>query len=370
MNDVVHSRRQLLALAVVSLIPKVVTNPWRLEFRMSNERLHQVFICAAIAAALATAVPFARAQANGDALTDDLSRGQRFDLMLSDLAESPALTDVQRRQFAFPLQFAFPHDARFRDPLTETNPRSNQIFGIDLSHHNTDNCRCEIDWVILRRQDVQYAYLKVSQGVKGFDPLFTTYRKGAKAVAEADRIPTGGYHFLSADGSAQAQAANFVSRVGSIEASELPPVLDLEEDNRVGPDKKLILGPDGKRRDFWDTVPADEILSRAVAYLKAVEAATGRAPIIYTNAQWWKTRIGDGSKIAAFGKYKVWTADYSRDGHKLEKPSVPGNAPWALWQFTSTARMTSGGVGKGQSVDANVFNGTLQQFRVAMGVAP
>lgn len=337
---------------------------------MSNARRDCVLSWAVLTAALATFSAAVSAQPTGEALTNDLSRGERFELMLSELSEDPSLSNVQRRQFAFPLAFVFPHDAKYRNALTETEPRSNQIFGIDLSHHNIDNCRCDIDWLRLRRQEVQFAYLKVSQGTRSYDAAFAIYRKGAQAVAAPDRIPTGGYHFLSADGSAKDQAANFILRAGPIGTTDLPPVLDLEADVRKGADGKIVLGKDGKPRDFWDSTPGDEILRRAVAYMDAVAAATGRSPIVYTNAQWWKTRVGDGSKISAFDKYTVWTADWSRDGLKLEKPSVPGNSAWTLWQFTSTARMATGGVGTGQSVDANVFNGTSQQFRTAMGLAP
>src|SRR5690349_10099102 len=124
---------------------------------MSNARRDYVLLGAMLAAALVPLCTHVRAQATGQALTDDLSRGERFDLMLSELADNPSLSDVQRRQFAFPLAFVFPHDAKYRNSLTETDPRSNQIFGIDLSHHNIDNCRCDIDWVKLRRQEVQFA---------------------------------------------------------------------------------------------------------------------------------------------------------------------------------------------------------------------
>lgn len=306
-------------------------------------------------------------------LTDDLSRGELFQIMLDRVAQSPDLSPVEKSQFAFPLAFTFPHDAKFRDPLLDLDPRSNQIFGVDVSHHNAENCRCDIDWQLLRSQEVRYAYFKVSQGARYVDELYPIYRKGVLAVPAAQRIPTGAYHFLSSEGTPESQAANFIAHMGALTAEDLPPVVDLEWDVRVVDHKAVLYdsGPfKGKPRDFWDVVPADEILTRVITYAKAVEKSTGRAPLVYTNPVWWSERIGDPKKIAALGKYGVWTSDYSKSGRKLEKPGVPNNASWTIWQFTSSARMNEGGIGTGQYVDANVFNGTEAEFRAAMGLRP
>src|SRR5271166_817646 len=91
-------------------------------------------------------------------LNDDASRGQLFEYMGETIEgkESPA----DFTQYAFRAAFRFAHDARWKNPALEEDPRSNQIFGIDVSHHNTDGCHCQINWEKLADQDVAFAYLK------------------------------------------------------------------------------------------------------------------------------------------------------------------------------------------------------------------
>jgi lysozyme len=305
---------------------------------------------------------------NTEPLTDDASRADLFTLMIeySQGAAPPA----EKEYYAFPQTFKFPHDALWKHPVLQQSPRGGQVFGIDLSHHNFDNCKCVVDWPLLRKQEVRYAYLKASQGVKYVDPQYHGYHKGAKALTDNLTINTGAYHFLTASGDPDAQAQNFLRYIGkTVPVDDLPPALDLEWDTRVGSDKKWILGPDGKKLDHWSGIDGGEIIRRAIVWLKAVEKATGRKPIVYTNGEWWKQRIGNESRIGEFAGYGVWIADYSKTGRAVEVPFVPSKASWKLWQFTANGQFRDGGIGKGASVDASVFNGTYSQFLSAMGVA-
>jgi lysozyme len=304
---------------------------------------------------------------NTEPLTDDASRADLFSLMIeyAQGASSPA----EKQLYAYPLAFKFPHDALWKHPVLQQSPRLDQVFGIDLSHHNVDNCKCIVDWPLLRKQEVRYAYLKASQGVRYVDPEYHSYRKGAKALPTDMMIHIGAYHFLTASGDPIAQARNFLAYIGkAVAVDDLPPALDLEWDTRTGPDRKWILGPDGKKLDHWTGIAGQEIIRRAIVWLKAVEKATGRRPIVYTNGEWWKQRIGNENRISDFAGYGVWIADYSKTGRAVEVPFVPSKAPWKLWQFTANGQLRDGGIGRGASVDASVFNGTHLQFLSAMGV--
>jgi lysozyme len=304
---------------------------------------------------------------NTEFLTDDASRADLFSLMVE--YSQGAAPPQEKQLYAYPLAFKFPHDALWTHPVLQKIPRANQVFGIDLSHHNVDNCRCVVDWSLLRRQEVRYAYLKASQGLRYVDPEYHSYRKGAKALPSNMAIHTGAYHFLTAAGDPAAQAQNFLAYIGNtVSNADLPPALDLEWDTRVGPDRKWILGPDGKKLDHWSSIAGADILRRAIVWLKAVEKATGRKPIVYTNGEWWKQRIGNESRISELARYDVWIADYSKTGRAVEVPFVPSKAPWKLWQFTANAQFRDGGIGRASSVDASVFNGTYSQFSSAMGV--
>lgn len=42
--------------------------------------------------------------------------------------------------------------------------------------------------------------------------------------------------------------------------------------------------------------------------------------------------------VAAFSRYGLWIADYSKSSRAVEVPTVPNAARWTLWQFTSSAK--------------------------------
>jgi lysozyme len=270
-------------------------------------------------------------------LVNDFSRAQLLEMWQFD--EKPPSSGPQE---SLPEPFRFPDDVR-----------DGAVFGVDVSHHNEDNCRCSIDWSKLVSKKLSFAYVKVSQGSIYFDPRF---RATWKQLGQA-KIARGGYHFLSSDDSPEAQAENFVRNLkaaGFDSARDLRPVLDVEWDYKIQ-NKKLIAGPDGKPLDFWTTVPPAEIARRISIWLSKVEASTGHVPIIYTNASWWAQVLKDEKLIENF-KHAVWIADYSAKGRGTEKPRVPNGKNWALWQFSETGNLGSVGSDKEISADVNILS--------------
>jgi lysozyme len=294
-------------------------------------------------------------------LTDDASRGQLFELMGQTIEAQTAPADFT--QFAFRANFRFPHDAIWRNPVLDQDPRTDQIFGVDVSHHNTDNCNCKINWGLLADQKVSYAYLKATQGIKWYDKTFGPHLKDLRALPSGKKIEVGAYHFLSADGSGENQAENFLDVVGTkLGADDLTPSLDVEWDVRTDAQGHLILGPDGKAKDFWKGTDGAVILQRTLAWLKVVEERTHKIPIVYTNKNWWDERIGKAGTIEqALSHYRVWISDLSSKGLKVEQPYLY-KGTWHLWQFSFTATAEKGGLPPGRAIDADIFDGTPEMF--------
>lgn len=230
-------------------------------------------------------------------LQHDFSRTERNTLAVDDAAPAAPV----------PSKFVFPNDV---DGTT--------TFGIDVSHHNGD-----IDWAAVAGAKVAFAYIKTTQGVTGLDPKFATNWAGAGA----NNIRRGAYHFFSSSTKAEDQAAHFLQVYKDRSDNDLPPVLDLEWDYSRRKDAK------GNLVDGWANISGKEIAARAVAWLAAVEKATGKKPVIYTNFNWYNSALGDAGAVLA--PYDVWVADYSSHSQNLDDPKTPGTHGWRLWQFTN-----------------------------------
>ena len=262
--------------------------------------------------------------------------------------------------FALPSTFAFPDDAR-----------ATSTFGIDHSHHNDDNCGCTFDWDKVAKQKVQFVIHKATQGVSYTDP---TLAKNAAAILALKQIDSGAYHFLTASGDTGAQAANYLAATRDFTFA-LPPTLDLEWDpgamrDDCPTDAIIVIrranGSVLRKCDKWGFVSSKDIIDKANAWIDAVATATGRTPILYTNANWFNQRIGAGN-IAKIHTTLIWTADYSRNGLATEAPKVAGGIDWTLWQFTDGAKLNVGN--QSVLIDANIFEGSIDELRGALDEA-
>src|SRR5262249_61166156 len=112
------------------------------------------------------------------------------------------------------------------------------------------------------------------------------------------RVYRGGYHFLSAKGDAKAQAQHFLSKLGSVLPTDLPPSVDVEWDAPPG-------STDLDAADRWRSLSPTEIVVKLQSWLEVVEKATGKTPVIYTQPGWWQNRVGTTPKLP---KYHTWSA--------------------------------------------------------------
>jgi lysozyme len=199
------------------------------------------------------------------------------------------------------------------------------VQGIDVSRHDGD-----IDWPAVKRAGISFAYLKTTEGGDYADPKFFENWKEAAAAG----VRRGAYHFMYWCRPADQQALFFMVNVPN-DVDALPPVLDLEWND----DSPTCPG----------AIPAAKAVSMIRTVLKAMQARTGKRPIIYTDVNFYRDVLAGG----AFADYPFWLRSTAAEPRQL----YPGR-PFVYWQFTSTGRIP-GIVG---DVDRNVFNGSAEDW--------
>lgn len=257
---------------------------------------------------------------------------------LLSLTKSALIPEFIQKSFVFPA-----------NTFVDANnvPRKNNIFGIDISHYTPS----DLPFDQLVSQNIHYVYAKATQGTSYKDAKFAQFWDAMAKLPASKKVFRGAYHFLSASDDPKTQAERFVAFInlhGGLKADDLPPVMDLEWDIAVanGPDRWLKQKP-------------AVIVTAALTYLQRVQELTGRTPVIYTARSWWRSVGIAESEIQKFSQYPIWIADYSNSALASEVPAVPNKAKPALWQFSSTSKLT-GSFKSG--LDANIFYGTEAEF--------
>ena len=194
-----------------------------------------------------------------------------------------------------------------------------QVHGIDVSHYQGT-----IDWQQVAGAGVAFAFMKATQGITTVDPLYTQNWSGAQAAG----LLRGAYHFFEPEDDPTQQAEHFLSVV-QLGTGDLPPALDVE-----------ISGG----------LPASEIVQGVETWLAAVQKATGRTPLLYTDNSFWKT-LG----TTAFGAYPLWIAEYG-----VSSPVLPaGWSRWTFWQYSESGSIA----GVSGTVDLDLFQGSLVELQ-------
>lgn len=197
--------------------------------------------------------------------------------------------------------------------------------GVDVSEYQG-----QIDWDVLHRQNVSFAFIKATEGSSYVDPYFN----GNWTSARDSGIITGAYHFFSFDSRAETQARNYISVVPCMENS-LPPVIDIEfygKYKRAHPTNR------------------DLVISELQYLLDCLESAYGKKPIIYATASTYREYIS-----GHFDDYPVW----------IRSVYVPASLftgdRWTFWQYSAKAKL-SGYSGPETYIDMNVFSGTYEEL--------
>ncbi len=195
------------------------------------------------------------------------------------------------------------------------------VKGVDVSYYQGD-----IDWPAAKADGVEFAFVRVSDGLGFEDPKFDQNWQATRDVG----ILRGVYQYFRPNQDAIAQADLLLSRMGALGANDLPPVIDVETASGMG---------------------AAAVADQVQLWIDHVKAATGVMPIIYTGFYFWRDQVG----AASFPGAPLWHAQYSN----AECPNIPPPwEDWAIWQYTSSGSVD----GIPGDVDTNRFNGTREQL--------
>ena len=213
---------------------------------------------------------------------------------------------------------AFKHYTEFGIDI----PVNYRIHGIDVSRYQQ-----HISWDDVRQMQVKnvkigFAFIKATEGT---DRVDNNFRRNWFNAQQAG-ITRGAYHFFTASRSGKAQAENFLQMV-KLQKGDLPPVLDIEQMNGTS---------------------VSDMQQRVADWLLLVEKKCRVKPIIYTNADFYKTFLA-----GRFDEYPLWVAHYL----VKDKPRVQRS--WSFWQHNESGHVD----GIDSFVDFNVFNGDSAAFR-------
>jgi len=180
---------------------------------------------------------------------------------------------------------------------------------IDLSNNNP----APINFGEVKRHGVFGVWHKVSEGIGFMDPDWHTRARAARMVG----LHVGGYHFARpSESDPGRQAVFFCSMLGKVERRDLHPVLDLEDDGKLG----------AASLHTW----AQTFLAH-VHKITGVKALTYSGPSFVSERHWPKT-FGTGAGL--------WLADYGPNDGADHGPHVPH--PWrrcVAHQYTSVGKV-------------------------------
>ena len=200
------------------------------------------------------------------------------------------------------------------------SPSRYPVHGIDAARFQTS-----VDWNTARRNGVNFAFIKATEGGDLLDLEFKNHWRGAARAG----VARGAYHFYYFCTTPEVQAQWFIRNVPR--GNMLPPVLDMEW-NPFSPTCATV------------RPPAREVQDQMRRWLRIVEAHYGQRPIIYTTPKFYKE-----NNLGGFNGYEFWL----RTTAETPAKTYPGEG-WAFWQYSATGLID--GI-KGE-VDLNAFSGS------------
>ena len=181
--------------------------------------------------------------------------------------------------------------------------------GIDVSSYQGT-----IDWRLVKEDGISFAFIRCKSAITGEDPMFDCNMYEATQQG----IPVGVYYYSGATTDQEIMEETFyLLQVVEPYKISLPLVLDIE-----GPEQSKL---------------SQERLQRNIDIFTKLVKDAGYEPMIYSNTNFFKNKIGDIS-------IKKWEANY---GTKTQP-----NAQY--WQYTSKGRVK----GIHVNVDMNKYIGS------------
>ncbi|KEJ88981.1 glycoside hydrolase family 25 protein [Sulfitobacter donghicola] len=232
---------------------------------------------------------------------------------------------------AIPVGEAIAPNFRDADPVNfkGQKPSRYPVHGIDAARFQKS-----INWGQARRNGVNFAFIKATEGGDLLDPGFKSHWRGAGHAG----VARGAYHFYYFCTAPEVQARWFIRNVPKTKGM-LPPVLDMEWNP---------FSPTCAHRRPEASVVQDEMRR----WLKIVEAHYGQRPIIYTTPRFYKE-----NKLSGFRGYEYWL----RTTAKSPREAYPGQG-WRFWQYSATGLID----GIQGEVDLNAFSGSKAEWNAWM----
>lgn len=197
------------------------------------------------------------------------------------------------------------------------------VRGVDVSVYQG-----EIDWTVLAAQDIDFAYIKATEGSSWVDPQFEANWAGAAGTT----LLVGAYHFMSFESSGEKQAAHVIDTVP--DGATLPIVVDLE-----------YYG------EFFDAPPSRELVASILdPLLQKLEDHYGTPPMIYATPEAY-----DRYLAGAYPDNPIWIRSIAGT------PEMKDDRDWTLWQYSNRDRL-DGYVGEEEYIDMNVYRGTREEL--------
>lgn len=197
------------------------------------------------------------------------------------------------------------------------------VKGVDVSSYQGD-----INWQELASQDIDFAYIKATEGSSYVDEHF---EENWTEAADTD-LRIGAYHFFSFESSGATQAENFCDAVEAVDGM-LPPVIDVEYYGAFG---------------SVDTIDVDSVRAELRDMVDILTEYYGMKPVIYVSSDTYDTIVK-----SYFDDCDLW--------YRSVYSSVPSDVDWTFWQY-SNRHVLQGYDGEERYIDMDVFAGDPEEF--------
>ncbi len=195
----------------------------------------------------------------------------------------------------------------------------NSTVGVDVSAH-----QAEIDMKALKEQNIEFIYIKATEGSTWQDNRFAKNWENAKKAG----LWSGAYHFFSYDSEGKTQAENFIKTVGPSLQGRLLPAVDVEYygDKEQNPPAKA------------------DVIKELRTYLEMIENQYGEKPVIYTRPDIYENYLK-----GEFDEYKKWMSSV------YTPLSWNYKDDWYIWQYLNRGEL-KGYTGGEKYIDLNILN--------------
>lgn len=203
------------------------------------------------------------------------------------------------------------------------------VRGVDVSSYQGD-----IDWPTLAGQDIEFAYIKATEGSSYVDSRFEANWNEAQRTD----LLVGAYHFMSYESTGEEQARHIIDTLP--DGGSLPVAVDVE-----------------CYAEFCDAPPSGETVDEILgSLLAALEEHYGTPPVVYATGEYYDRYVA-----GAYTDSPIWIRSV------IVPPSLRDGREWTIWQYSHRDRL-DGYDGDEPYIDMNAYHGTIDELRTEFGL--